>query len=145
ADNGAAVVLCSEKYLASHSQKPMARVLGFSRVDRTAAEFIDSPVEAIQTLMKALAEKGIPEDEIGILEINEAFGIQLPVFMDHFQGKPINVNGGAIALGHPLGSAGARLLTTMLHAMKRLGIRYGITAICFGGGGSYALAVENLA
>jgi len=145
ADNGSAVVLCSEKFMASHSRKPMARVLGFSRVDRAAAAFIDSPVEAIRILMGALSKQGIPEYKLDILEINEAFGIQLPVFVQHFPGKAINVCGGAIALGHPLGSAGGRLLTTLLHAMRRLGLRYGITAICFGGGGSYALAVELLA
>jgi len=123
-------------------QNPMARVLGFSRIDRKASEFIDAPVQAINELLNGLERAGYPNYKFEILEINEAFGIQLPVFVQNFMGKQINVNGGAIALGHPVGAAGARLLTTMLHAMKRLSIRYGITAICFGGGGSYALAVE---
>lgn len=142
ADNGSAIVLCSSKFVLNHARKPLARVLGFSRIDRKAGGFIDSSVEAINTLFDALNRAGYPEYKFGILEINEAFGIQLPIFIQNFMGKQINVNGGAIALGHPLGSAGARLLTTLLHAMKRIGIRYGIAAICFGGGGSYALAVE---
>ena len=142
ADNGSAVILCSGKFASNHSQNPMARVLGFSRIDRKASEFIDAPVQAINELLNGLERAGYPNYKFEILEINEAFGIQLPVFVQNFMGKQINVNGGAIALGHPVGAAGARLLTTMLHAMKRLSIRYGITAICFGGGGSYALAVE---
>ncbi|MBN1350046.1 thiolase family protein [candidate division KSB1 bacterium] len=142
ADNGSAIVLCSEEFISRHPSRPMARVLGFSRIDRPAAGFIDSPVEAINSLLTELESTGIPRSQFEILEINEAFGIQLPVFVKNFPDKQINVNGGAIALGHPLGAAAARLLTTMLYAMKRLGIRYGITAICFGGGGSYALAVE---
>jgi acetyl-CoA C-acetyltransferase len=144
ADNGAAAVLCNQDFLDGFAQPPLARILGFSRLDGAAADFIDSPVAAVKCLIAELDGKTCREDEFHVLEINEAFGIQLPVFAREFPGKLINVNGGAIALGHPLGSAGIRLLTTLVHAMKRLNIRFGVVGLCFGGGGSYAVAVELL-
>ena len=144
ADNGAAVVLATKDFIKTHRGEPLARILGYSRVDGPAADFVDSSVRALKGLFAALAEKGYAEEKFELLEINEAFGIQLPVFEHNFPGKKINVNGGAIALGHPFGSAGIRLLTTLLHAMARLGVRWGALGICFGGGGSYALAVEMI-
>jgi len=142
ADNGAAAVLCSENFLKESGAAPLARILGWSRVDGPAADFVDSPVAALKCLFASLDERDCNADRFEILEINEAFGIQLPIFAREFPGKKINVGGGAIALGHPLGSAGVRLLTTLVHAMKRLNIRFGAAGICFGGGGSYALALE---
>ena len=144
ADNGAAAVLCTENILDACGSKPLARILGFSRVDGPAADFIDSPVRAVKGLYAALAERDCSEEKLGILELNEAFGIQLPVFAREFPRKFINFSGGAVALGHPFGSAGIRLLTTLVHNMKRLDIRYGAVGLCFGGGGAYALAVELL-
>jgi acetyl-CoA C-acetyltransferase len=144
ADNASAMILCSSTFAARHFQKPMARVLGFSRIDRPAAEFLDSPIEAVKMLLAALGKSGYAESRFEIFELNEAFGIQLPIFMESFPGKSINVNGGAVALGHPLGSAGARLVVTLLHSMKRLKIGCGIASLCFGGGGAYAVAVESI-
>lgn len=144
ADNGAAVVLSAEDFVKTRQAKPVARILGYSRVDGPAADFIDTPVRALKGLFAVLAEKGYEEEKFELLEINEAFGIQLPFFEQNFPRKVINVNGGAIALGHPLGSAGIRLLTTLLHAMARLGVRFGAVGICFGSGGSYGLAVEMI-
>jgi acetyl-CoA C-acetyltransferase len=142
ADNGSAVVLCSRRFAAEHSCKPLARILGFSRIDTPAEDFLDSPVTAVGSLLAALDRAGYSEKKFEILELNEAFGIQLPLFARSFPEKKINVNGGAIALGHPLGSGGTRLLVTLLQAMKRLHIRRGIAAICFGGGGASAIAIE---
>ncbi len=144
ADNGAAAVLCTENILDACGSKPLAKILGFSRVDGPAADFIDSPVRAVKGLYAALAERDCSEEKLGILELNEAFGIQLPVFAREFPRKFINFSGGAVALGHPFGSAGIRLLTTLVHNMKRLDIRYGAVGLCFGSGGAYALAVELL-
>ncbi|HOI44157.1 MAG TPA: thiolase family protein [Candidatus Aminicenantes bacterium] len=144
ADNGSAVILAGRSFVSSRSLKPVARLLGFSRVDRPAADFIDSPVEAIGILLEALDKSGHPESRFEILEINEAFGIQMPVFTAAFPGRKINVNGGAIALGHPLGAAGARLLVTLVHVLRRLRTSCGIVSICFGGGGAIALAVEMI-
>jgi acetyl-CoA C-acetyltransferase len=142
ADNGSALVVCSEEFLAGSGVAPLARVLGWSRVDGPAADFVDSPVAALKCLFARLDEKDCGADRFEILEINEAFGVQLPIFAREFPGRKINVCGGAIALGHPLGAAGGRLAVTLIHQMKRLGLRYGAVGICFGGGGSYALAVE---
>lgn len=144
ADCGAAAVLCGEEGLRLAGAPPMARILGFARVDGAAAEFVDSPVRALNALFAALGPEGYPEASFESLEINEAFGIQLPVFARAFPGRAINANGGAIALGHPLGAAGARLLTTLVHDLKRTGRRRGAVGLCFGGGGSYALAVETV-
>jgi acetyl-CoA C-acetyltransferase len=142
ADNGAAAMLGTKNILAACGRKPLARILGFSRVDGPAADFIDSPVRAVKGLFAALAHRDCSEERLGILELNEAFGIQLPVFGREFPRKFINYTGGAIALGHPFGSAGIRLLTTLVHNMKRLDINYGAVGLCFGSGGAYALAVE---
>ncbi len=144
ADCGAAAVLCSEDGLRLAGAPPMARILGYARVDGPAAEFVDSPVRALNALFAALGPKGYPEALFECLELNEAFGIQLPVFALAFPGRAINVNGGAIALGHPLGAAGVRLLTTLVHVLRGTGRRYGAVGLCFGGGGSYALAVETV-
>ncbi|OGD19639.1 MAG: hypothetical protein A2W03_02370 [Candidatus Aminicenantes bacterium RBG_16_63_16] len=143
-DNGAAAVLGSETFLEESGKAPLARILGWSRVDGPAADFVDSPVAALKCLFAEIDGKACRADEFEILEINEAFGVQLPIFAREFPGKRINVCGGAIALGHPLGSAGVRLLTTLVHQMKRLDIRFGAVGICFGGGGSYALAIERI-
>lgn len=144
ADNAAAAILATEEMLDTCHLKPLARLLGFSRVDGPAADFIDSPVRALQDLLAALARKGYAEEKFEVLELNEAFGIQLPVYMRAFPGKLINPNGGAIALGHPLGSAGIRLLATLIYSLIRLRVRFGAIGLCFGGGGSYGLAVERL-
>ena len=145
ADNASALILSSSAFAAENLKKPIARILGWSRVDRPAAEFLDSPVEAVRLLLDALAKAGYAESKFEIIEVNEAFGIQLPVFMESFPGKKINVSGGAIALGHPLGSAGARLLVTLVHSLKRLKVSYGIVSLCYGGGGAYAMAIESTA
>lgn len=144
ADNGAAAVLATEEMIDACGRTPLARILGFSRVDGPAAEFIDSPVRALRTLFAALSEKDCSEEKFEILELNEAFGIQLPIFHREFPRRLINPNGGAIALGHPFGSAGIRLLTTLVYSMKRRRVRFGSVGLCFGGGGSYGLAVELL-
>jgi len=145
ADNASALILSGSAFAGGHRRKPIARILGWSRVDRPAAEFLDSPVEAVRSLLEALARAGYAESKFEIFEINEAFGIQLPVFAESFPGKKINMSGGAVALGHPLGSAGARLLVTLVHSLKRLKASSGIVSLCYGGGGAYALAVESTA
>jgi acetyl-CoA C-acetyltransferase len=142
ADNGAAVVLAGPGVAAELGLSPLARIMGFSRIDRTAADFIDAPVQAVRDLQDALQSRGSDGRDFTVMEINEAFGVQIPVFEESFSHAVINVNGGAVALGHPLGSAGVRLLVTLIHIMKQQGHRRGICAICYGGGGAAALAVE---
>ncbi len=141
ADGAAALVLTTGDEAARIGAKPIARVIGFARVDSPACDFLAAPVAASDELREAIRAAGQPDD-VGVVEANEAFGIQLPLFDQAFAGTALNVHGGAIALGHPLGAAGARITTTLLYAMKRYGHRRGLATICYGGGGGYALAVE---
>jgi acetyl-CoA C-acetyltransferase len=141
ADGAAALVLTTGDEAARIGARPIARVIGFARVDSPACDFLAAPVAASDELREAIRAAGQPDD-VGVVEANEAFGIQLPLFDQAFAGTALNVHGGAIALGHPLGAAGARITTTLLYAMKRYGHRRGLATICYGGGGGYALAVE---
>src|SRR6185369_14843722 len=99
------------------------------------------PVEAIR---KALAKAGLTLDDIDLVELNEAFAVQsLAVIRElRLDSRKVNVNGGAIALGHPVGASGARVLVTLLHEMERSGLRRGLAALCIGGGQGIAMIVE---
>ena len=105
-----------------------------------------APVEAVHRLAGALQKAGY-STAFDIVEANESFGLQILLFEEEFGHKMgiqhINVHGGATALGHPLGAAGSRLLTTLLHAMHRYGHKRGVVVVCFGGGGAFALSVEQ--
>jgi len=140
-DGAAACLIASERAVEKFGVNPIARILGYARVECHPSRFLTAPVVAAKELIAVLREKNF-KSEPTIIEANEAFGIQLPYFESAFVGMEINVHGGAIALGHPLGAAGARLLCTLLHAMRRWGHKYGLVALCFGGGGGMALAVE---
>ena len=141
ADGAAVLVLTTGEQAARLGARPMARVIGFARSDSPACDFLSAPVVASDELREAIGAAG-QSDDISIVEANEAFGIQLPLFDEAFKGMALNVHGGAIALGHPLGAAGARIATTLLYAMKRYRHHRGLATICYGGGGGYALAVE---
>jgi acetyl-CoA C-acetyltransferase len=143
ADAGAALIVTSGQRARELKLAPIARILGYARVDGVASEYLSAPVKAAELLLGKLKEAGKPAD-FTIAEANEAFGIQLPLFHKAFKGMDINVHGGAVALGHPLGAAGARILTTLLYAMGRYDHRRGLATICYGGGGGYAMAVERL-
>ena len=141
ADAAAALVLTSGRRARELGHAPVARVMGYARVDGSCSEYLALPVSAAGKLIAELKAAGRPAD-FTIVEANEAFGVQLPLFKEAFAGAELNVHGGAVALGHPLGAAGARILTTLLYAMRRYGHRRGVATICYGGGGGYALAVE---
>lgn len=141
ADAGAALVLTTGRLAEARGWRPAARLMGYARVDGPASEFLAAPVKAARELLSALEAAGC-SDGFTIAEANEAFAIQLPLYEEAFPGMDINVHGGAVALGHPLGAAGARIVTTLLYAMPRYQRRRGFAAICYGGGGGYALAVE---
>jgi acetyl-CoA C-acetyltransferase len=140
-DGGAAVVLTTRERAKELGVSPVARILGMSRHDCPPEEFVESPVHAVAELTDALRAAGRPAD-FPIMEANESFGMQLILFNRTWPGRVINVHGGAVALKHPMGAAGARILTTLLYAMKRCGHPRGIAVICFGGGGAVAIAVE---
>jgi acetyl-CoA acyltransferase len=132
-DGAAASILMSEKMVAKLGVEPKARLLGFA-VTGVPPEIMGiGPVEAIP---KVLKQVGLTLDDIGLIELNEAFAVQVLAVIKKLElnEEIVNVNGGAIALGHPLGCTGAKLTATLLHEMKRRGVRYGLCTMCVGGG-----------
>jgi acetyl-CoA C-acetyltransferase len=140
-DGAAALVLASEAAVASDGMKPIARITGYAQADVAPEWLFEAPIDGVRRLLEKLDLK---VDEFDLIEINEAFAAQ--VLADGnalgFDWDRVNVNGGAIALGHPIGASGARVLTTLLHELRRRGGRRGLATLCLGGGGAVALAVE---
>lgn len=142
-DGAAASVVVSSRILSELGVDPLGRLVGFS-VAGVAPELMGiGPVSAIQNVLK---QTGLTLDEIGLVELNEAFSAQaLAVIREAgLDLENVNVNGGAIALGHPLGATGAKLTATLLHEMERRGVRYGICTMCIGGGMGAAAVLENM-
>jgi acetyl-CoA C-acetyltransferase len=140
-DGAAALVLASDAVVAGEGLKPMARITGYAQADVAPEWLFEAPIEGVRRLLTKL---DLRLDEFDLIEINEAFAAQ--VLADGnalgFDWDRVNVNGGAIALGHPIGASGARVLTTLLHELRRRGGRRGLATLCLGGGGAVALAVE---
>ena len=143
-DGGAAVVLSSQAYAERNGLTPMARVVGYAQAAVEPKYLFAAPAYAIPRLLKKI---GWTLQDVDLIELNEAFAAQ--VLADGYaladQGwdwDKVNVNGGAIALGHPLGASGARVLTTLLYAMQDRGLKRGIASLCLGGGEAVAMAVE---
>jgi acetyl-CoA C-acetyltransferase len=142
-DGAAALVLMSERTAAAKGLKPLARVLAYASNAHEPEWFTTAPVGAIR---KVLGQLGWKPHDADLYEINEAFAVVTMAAMADIDIDParVNVNGGACALGHPIGATGARILTTLLHALRRRGGRRGIASLCIGGGEAVALAVEVL-
>jgi acetyl-CoA C-acetyltransferase len=142
-DGASAMVLLSERRAEAAGAVPIARVLGYTREAGPPARFALVQVQAVKSLLTKL---GLGIDEIDLFEINEAFAaVPMAVMLElHIEAERVNVHGGAIALGHPIGASGARIVTTLLHALKRRKARRGIATLCIGGGEGIALAVEML-
>jgi len=140
-DGAAALVLMRHSTAINLGCTPLARVVGHSSHAREPAQFTTAPVGAIEAL---LAEVGWEVDEVGLWEINEAFALVTQVAVQALGLEPdrVNVQGGACALGHPIGATGARLLVTLVHAMRRRGETKGVAALCIGGGEATAVALE---
>ncbi|HSM72230.1 MAG TPA: acetyl-CoA C-acyltransferase, partial [Anaerolineales bacterium] len=143
-DGGAAVVVASRAYAEKNGLKPMARIVGYAQAAVEPKYLFAAPAYAIPKLLKKI---GWTFDDVDLIELNEAFAAQ--VLADGYaladQGwdwDKVNVNGGAIALGHPLGASGARVLTTLLYALQNRGLKRGIASLCLGGGEAVAMAVE---
>jgi acetyl-CoA acyltransferase len=132
-DGAAAVVLMSAAVAKAAGLTPLARFVGYATAGVPPELFGTGPVPAIR---KVLAQTGLTLDQIDLVELNEAFAAQVLACLKELPIDPekLNVNGGAIALGHPLGCTGARLTTTLLHEMRRRGSRYGMVTMCVGGG-----------
>ncbi len=142
-DGAAMTVLMSERMVTELGVKPLGRLLGFA-VAGVAPEIMGiGPVAAIP---KVLKQVGLTLDDMGLIELNEAFAAQSLAVMRKLglDEAIVNVNGGAIALGHPLGCTGARLTVTLLNELRRRGMRYGLVTMCVGGGMGAAAVVENL-
>ncbi len=142
-DGAAATVVMSEGMAQRLDAEPLARIVGFA-VAGVAPDLMGiGPVPAIKNVLK---QTGLSLDQIGLVELNEAFAAQaLAVIREaNLDESIVNVQGGAIALGHPLGCTGAKLTATLLHAMKRGGIRYGLCTMCIGGGMGAAAIFESL-
>jgi acetyl-CoA C-acetyltransferase len=137
-DGASAVVLALGKTATRLGLQAMARITAFSRIDTEPIGFVHAPVEAIAALKSATGVQPT------IVEANESFGLQIPVFRREFGADVINPYGGAVALTHPVGASGARVIVTLLNAMKAFGHKHGAATICFGSGGATAVSVERL-
>lgn len=140
-DGAAALVLASEAAVRAHGLQPMARLLGGSWAAVEPWRFVEGPLPAIDKLMKKL---DTTIDQFDLFENNEAFALN-SVLLRRSLGIPyekLNVHGGAIALGHPIGASGARIIVTLLHALQRQGQTRGLASLCHGTGGGTAVAVE---
>ena len=143
-DGGAAVVIASRAYAEKNKLKPMARIVGYAQAALEPKYLFAAPAHALPKLLKKV---GWTLADVDLIELNEAFAAQ--VLADGYaladQGwdwSKVNVNGGAVALGHPLGASGARVLTTLLYALQNRGLKRGIASLCLGGGEAVAMAVE---
>ena len=141
-DGAAAVVVMSERRAREVKARPMARIVGQAASGLAPKYVLMTPVDAIKRLLTKI---GWSLSDVDLFEINEAFSVQLVAVMRELGVDParVNVNGGAVALGHPIGASGARILTTLLYALENRGLRRGIAALCLGGGNGVALAIER--
>ncbi|KAH8350034.1 hypothetical protein KR084_011645 [Drosophila pseudotakahashii] len=142
-DSAAAVLLMSGEEVAKKGLKPLARIVGWTQSGIEPKVMGLGPVTAVEALLTKINWK---REEVDLYELNEAFAAQsLAVLQDlQLDASKVNVNGGAIALGHPIGASGARVLVTLLYALERTGGRRGIASLCIGGGMGIALAVERV-
>jgi acetyl-CoA C-acetyltransferase len=140
-DGASALVLCSEAALAAHGLTPIGKVVAAADAAHEPEWFTTAPALAVP---KALARAGWSTDSVDLWELNEAFAVVGLVNMQLLGLDParVNVNGGAVALGHPLGSSGSRIIVTLLHALRKRGLKRGAAGICNGGGGASALCIE---
>lgn len=142
-DGAAAVVLVSEAKLKELNLKPIAKILGWGDAEREPERFTVAPALAIP---KAIKHAGLTDKDVDFYEINEAFSAVALANIKQLglDADKVNVYGGSVAIGHPLGASGARILTTLTSVLKERGAKIGCVGICNGGGGASALVIENL-
>lgn len=141
-DGASVLLLCSEEALSHHTLTPIARLVSYGTISREPEWFTLAPIGAVERALQAANKRG---DDIDLFEINEAFsavslacqrGLDIP-------SEKLNVSGGAVALGHPIGASGARIIATLVHNLARLNKKLGVAAICNGGGEGTALVIER--
>jgi acetyl-CoA C-acetyltransferase len=140
-DGAAAVVIASEEVVEADGLEPMARISAYAQADVAPEWLFEAPIHGVRRLIEKV---GGSLDDYDLIEINEAFAAQVLADGNElgFEWDRVNVNGGAIALGHPIGASGARVLTTLLYELRRRGGRKGLATLCLGGGGAVAMAIE---
>lgn len=142
-DGAAVLLLASEEAVKQHNLKPIAKILGSATHSQEPLWFTTAPVGAIQKVLKKL---NLSVNDIDLFEVNEAFAAVAMVARQELQipDEKFNVRGGAVAIGHPIGASGARLLVTLIHALKDAGKKRGLASLCIGGGEATAMVVELL-
>ena len=142
-DGAAAVLLMSKEKADELGLKPLARIVGYADAAQAPEWFTTSPSLAVP---KAVQKAGLQMEDISYWELNEAFAVVGIENSRRMKLDPsrVNVNGGAVALGHPLGCSGARIIVTLINVLKQNNARYGAAGICNGGGGASAMVIENL-
>jgi acetyl-CoA C-acetyltransferase len=140
-DGGAAMLVASQQAVTEHGLTPLAKITAVATHSQAPEWFTTAPVGAIE---KALAKAGLTVDDIDLFEINEAFAVVAMAAMEELSipHEKVNVHGGAVALGHPIGASGARILVTLIHALKRNGKQRGLATLCIGGGEAVAVIIE---
>ena len=143
-DGAAATVVASERAVERHGLKPLARIVGYAQAEVAPKWLFLAPIDGVRRLLDRIE---LPIEAFDLIEINEAFAAQTLADGRElgFDWDRVNVNGGAIALGHPIGASGARIVATLLHELDRRAGRYGLATLCLGGGGSVAMAFERVA
>ena len=142
-DGASAVILASEEGVKQNGLKPMAKIIGMAAAGVDPRYMGLGPIPATR---KALKKAGLTMEDIGLIELNEAFAAQSLACIKELgmNQEIVNVNGGAIALGHPVGNSGARIVVTLVHEMKKRGVKYGLATLCIAGGLGQAMVVEAL-
>jgi acetyl-CoA C-acetyltransferase len=142
-DGAAALVLMSAEKAKAAGIKPLAIIRGYADAEQAPEWFTTTPAKAIP---RAVEKAGLKMEDISFFEINEAFSVVALANLQllNLSADKVNVNGGAVALGHPLGCSGARILVTLIHVLKQNKARYGAVGICNGGGGGSAMVIENM-
>ena len=140
-DGASAVLVASDEFVKANNLPVLARIVAHASHAQHPSEFTIAPVGAVQ---KVLDKAGWTAKDVDLWEINEAFAMVTLSAIDAFEldADKVNIHGGACALGHPLGSSGARILVTLIHALQRIGGKKGIASLCIGGGEAVAMAIE---
>ncbi len=142
-DGAAALVVCSEEKAIEMKAKPIAKIIAHTSFSQAPEWFTTAPIGAIK---KVLEKAKMSLDEIDLFEINEAFAV-VPIAVHKELSIPfekMNIHGGAVSLGHPIGASGARILTTLIYALKRYNKKFGLATLCIGGGEAVAMIIENI-
>jgi acetyl-CoA C-acetyltransferase len=141
-DGASALVLISKEKMEELGLKPLAKILAYADAEQAPEWFTTTPSIAVP---KAVAKAGLTMDQIEFLELNEAFSVVSLVNMQklNLDATKVNVNGGAVSMGHPLGSSGSRILVTLINVLNQNNAKYGVAGICNGGGGASSVVIEK--